>query len=461
MTGSRRAFLKATAGLGPFALASLLGRPAAAAKAKRAIWLFMGGGPSQLDLFDYKPGLAKMFDQDLPPSVRGTQRLTTMTAQQARFPIAPSLFPFAQHGGAGTWVSALLPKIASMVDDLALVRTVQTDAINHEPATLFANTGSELPGKPSVGAWLSYGLGTLNQNLPTFVVMTSRFPSGTNAQALSARLWGSGMLPAQLAGVAVRGAGEPVLYLQDPPGVDRSARRLMLDGVKALNDLRQNKLSEPEIGARTEQYEMAFRLQSAVPELTDLSKETEATYALYGDDVHTPGSFAANCLLARRMVERGVRFVQIYHRGWDSHFNLPADHPRLCQDIDQGCFGLVQDLKARGLLDDTLVVWGGEFGRTVYSQGTLTSTNYGRDHHPKCFTMWLGGAGVKPGTVYGETDDFSYNVARDPVHLRDLHATLLDQFGLDAQQLGVSHQGLFERLIATGHTGTVVRGILR
>ena len=474
---SRRAFLGTSAGLGQIALASMLGGDTVAApgtgpdggakpphfpaKAKRAIWLFMAGAPSQLDLFDYKPGLAAMFDTDLPASVRGTQRLTTMTSQQARLPIAPSLFKFAQHGNSGAWVSELLPNTARMVDDLAIVRTVQTDAINHEPATLFINTGSELPGKPAIGSWLSYGLGSLNQNLPTFVVMTSRYPAGANAQALSSRMWGAGILPAHHAGVPIRGVGDPILYLQDPPGVDRVARRLMLDGLQGLNRHRSGKVGDPEVASRIEQYEMAFRMQSAVPELTDLSGETAATQELYGEDVKTPGTFAANCLLARRMLERGVRFVQIYHRGWDSHFDLPAAHPPQCRDVDRGCFGLIQDLKARGLLEDTLVIWGGEFGRTVYSQGELTNTNYGRDHHARCFTMWLAGAGVRPGVVYGETDDFSYNVVRDPVHLRDMHATVLNQFGLDPARLGVLHQGLFEKLIAVGHPAQAVQGILK
>lgn len=427
---------------------------------KRAVWLFMAGGPSQLDLFDYKPRLGQMAGHDLPPSVLGSQRLTTMTAGQRQFRVAPSAFPFSQHGHSGAWVSSLLPFTAKSVDDIAILRAVQTDAINHEPATLFINSGSELPGKASVGAWISYGLGSLNQNLPTFVVMTSRFPHGANAQALSSRLWGSAFLPVQHAGVEMRSSGDPMLYLPDPPGVDRTARRTMLDALKGVNRIHGLRMQDPDIESRIEQYESAFRLQSTVPELTDVSNELESAAQRYGEDVRIPGTFASNCLLARRMLERGVRFIQIYHRGWDSHSNLPTWHPRLCQDIDRPCHAFLEDLKNSGLLDDTLVIWGGEFGRTVYSQGELTSSDYGRDHHARCFSIWLAGGGIRPGIVFGETDEFGFNVVKDPVHLRDLHATILQQFGLDPHRLGFVRHGLQERLIGVGTPARVVTEIV-
>jgi hypothetical protein len=458
----RQALALTMGGLGQTALAAMLGGRAAGAgphfpaRARRVIWLFMAGAPSQLDLLDHKPGLAARYDQDLPDSVRNGQRLTGMSAGQARFPVAPSLFTFAQHGQSGTWVSELLPWTAKLADRIAVIKTLHTEAINHDPATLYMSSGSQVGGKPSLGAWLSYGLGSLDQNLPTFAVMTSRYTQKKNVQALSARLWSSGFLPAQHGGVTVRGGGDPLLYLRNPPGVDAGVRRAMLDGVQAMNQIHGRATGDRQVADRIAQYEMAFRMQSAVPELADLSGETAATRALYGAAVDVPGTFAANCLTARRMLERGVRFVQIFHRGWDAHEELPVRHPAQCRDVDRACYGLVTDLESRGLLDDTLVIWGGEFGRTVYSQGPLSAFNYGRDHHPRCFSIWLAGAGIKPGIVFGETDDYSYNVVRDPVHVRDLHATILHLCGLDHQRLSVRHQGLDQRLIAVGNPARVV-----
>jgi hypothetical protein len=429
-------------------------------KAKRAVWLFMAGGPSHLDLFDYKPGLKARFNEDLPPSVRGMQRLTTMTSGQARFPVAPSVFAFKQNGASGTWVSELLPWTAKIADDIAVVKTVSSESINHDPAMMAIHTGSQIAGKPSMGAWLSYGLGSMNENLPTFVVMTSLFSQHVLVQALSNKLWGSAFLPSVHAGVTVRGAGSPVLYLSNPAGIDTGVRRTMLDATQALNRRQAARLADPQISSRIDQYEMAFRMQSAVPELTDISGETATTRALYGNSVDTPGTFAANCLMARRMLERGVRFVQIYHRGWDSHGQLPMRHAAQCLDVDQGCYGLVTDLKQRGLLDDTLVIWGGEFGRTVYSQGELTNTDYGRDHHPLSFSMWMAGGGIKPGITYGQSDDFGYNAVADPVPLRDLHATVLHQFGLDHNKLTLRYQGLDQKLVGVDKPANVVRGLL-
>jgi hypothetical protein len=466
----RQMMLGAAAGLSHTALTTMLAGPAQASdapagphfapRAKRVIWLFMAGAPSQLDLFDHKPALADRYDEDLPDSVRNGQRLTGMSSGQARFPVAPSIYKFAQHGQAGTWISELLPWTARIVDDIAVIKTLQTDAINHEPATIYINSGSQVGGKPSLGSWLSYGLGRPNENLPSFAVMTSRYTQKNNVQALSSRMWSSGFLPAEHGGVAVRGGKDPLLYLSNPPGVDAGIRRSMLDGVRAMNLIQLRGLGDPQIADRITQYEMAFRMQSAVPELADLSGETAATRALYGDDVDVAGSFAANCLTGRRLLERGVRFVQIYHRGWDSHQYLPLRHPAQCRDVDRACYGLITDLKSRGLLQDTLVIWGGEFGRTVYSQGPLTPTNYGRDHHPRCFSIWMAGAGIKPGLVFGETDDYSYNVVRDPVHLRDLHATILHLCGLDHHRLSVRHQGLDQRLIAVGNPARVVTELL-
>ena len=438
---------------------ALPGFPHFAPKAKRIIYLHMNGGPSQLDTFDYKPGLQAQFDVDLPASVRAGQRITTMTSGQTRFPIAPSSFKFAQYGRSGAWVSDLLPWTAKLVDDIAIVRSVHTNAINHDPACTFLMTGSELPGKASIGSWISYGLGSENNDLPAFVVLTPKFSSKVSAQALFTRMWSSGFLPGGHNGVALRAQGDPVLFLENPNGVDAVTRRAMLDGLAKFNHHAQTRHGDPETLNRIAQYEMAFRMQTSVPDLTNFSDETPATLDLYGPDVKTPGSFAASCLLARRMAERDVRVVQILHRGWDQHGNLPGDHRLQCLDTDQACYALVTDLKQRGLLDDTLVVWAGEFGRTVYSQGTLTRTNYGRDHHPRCFSVWLAGGGVKPGVVHGETDDFSYNIVRDPVSLYDLNATLLHCLGIDHARFSFKAQGLDQRLTGV-EPARVVREIL-
>jgi hypothetical protein len=458
---TRRHFFRAGAlGLGAAAAATLLPTPATAAgavgglpglphfapKAKRAIYLFMNGGPSQQDLWDYKPKMAEMFDKDLPESIRNGQRLTTMTSGQTRFPIAPSKYKFKKHGKGGVPVSELLPWTAKIVDDIALVKSVHTEAINHDPAVTYICTGNQIPGRPSLGAWLSYGLGTLNANLPAFVVMTASWTGRKEAQAIYNRLWGSGYLPSKHQGVALRSQGDPVLFLSNPQGVSADTRRKMLDHLGRLNQKTFAEVADPETQARIAQYEMAFRMQTSVPELTDISKESKETLELYGPDVQKPGTFAASCLLARRMAERGVRFVQIFHRGWDQHGNLPADLSSQCQDVDQPCYALVTDLKRRGLLDDTLVIWGGEFGRTIYCQGKLTKENYGRDHHPRCFPVWMAGGGIKPGVVHGETDDFSYNVVKDPVHIHDLNATILHCMGIDHRRLTVRFQGLDVRL---------------
>src|SRR5579871_6822010 len=459
----RHFFGRSALGLGTAALASLVpGRanaaeavsptgglpdlPHFAPKAKRAIYLFMNGGPSQMDMFDYKPKMAELFDKDLPGSVRMGQRLTTMTSGQARFPIAPSKYKFRQYGKAGTWVSELMPWTAKMVDDLAIIKTVNTEAINHDPAVTYICTGHQLPGRASLGAWLSYGLGTENNNLPAFVVMTASWTGRKEAQAIYNRLWGSGFLPSKHQGVALRSSGDPVLFLSNPAGVDASTRRRMLDALARLNQKQLDEIADPETQARIAQYEMAFRMQSSVPELMDLSREPKHVMDMYGPDVHKPGTFAASCLLARRLTERGVRFVQIFHRGWDQHFNIANDLPAQCHDVDQPCYALIRDLEQRGLLDETLVIWGGEFGRTIYCQGKLTRENYGRDHHPKCFTVWMAGGGVKPGVVYGETDDFSYNIVKDPVHIHDLNATILHCLGIDHRRLTYKFQGLDMRL---------------
>lgn len=426
--------------------------------AKRVIWLFMADGPSQMDLFDYKPQMQEWFDKDLPDSVRNGQRITTMTSGQTRFPIAPSIFKFNQHGKNGTWVSELLPHTGSIVDDISLVKTMQTEAINHDPAITFIQTGSQLPGRPSMGAWVSYGIGSPNEDLPAFVVLHSRWSSKAASQALFSRLWGSGFLPTRHQGVALRSSGDPVLYLSNPAGVDAAGRRRMLDALAQLNQKRQAAVGDPEIVARIAQYEMAFRMQTSVPELIDTAQEPQHVLDLYGPDVKEPGTFAYNCLLARRLAERGVRFTQVYIRGWDHHGNLvPTIRPQT-KDIDQACAGLINDLKQRGLLDDTLVVWGGEFGRTVYSQGQLTKENYGRDHHPRNFCMWLAGGGVKAGLDYGQTDDFSYNVVEKPVHVHDLNATILHCLGIDHERLSYRFQGRDFRL--TDVHGQVVRDIL-
>jgi len=429
------------------ATGGLPGLPHFAPQAKRAIYLFMSGAPSQLETFDYKPVMDRWFDKDLPESVRMGQRLTTMTSGQKRFPIAPSKYSFRRYGkGDGAWVSELLPYTARMVDDIAIIKTVHTEAINHDPAITYIQTGQQIPGRPSLGAWLSYGLGTENSNLPTFVVMNATWTGRQDAQALYNRLWGTGFLPSKHAGVLLRNAGDPVLYLTNPGGVSPGLRRRTLDALARMNQRQHDAIGDPETLARIAQYEMAFRMQTSIPELVDLSREDEKTFELYGPDTRKPGTFAYSCLLARRLCERGVRCTQIFHRGWDQHANLTGDLPKQCHDIDQAAWALIQDLKQRGLLDETLVVWGGEFGRTVYCQGALSRDNYGRDHHPKCFTMWMAGGGVKGGVVHGETDDFSYNIVRDPVHIHDLNATILHTLGVDHERLSAKHQGLDVRL---------------
>ncbi len=462
---TRRHFFKAGShALGWAALTSLLGQEQARAagtktgigaalpethfpaKAKNIIYLHMVGGPSQMDLFDYKPKMGEFYDKDLPDSVRMGQRLTTMTSGQARFPVAPSMFKFEQHGQSGMWVSELLPWKAKMVDDLCFIRSMHTEAINHEPAITYIQTGNQVTGRPCLGAWASYGLGSLNQNLPTFVVLVAQPSNTEQVQAISARLWQSGYLPGEHAGVSFRTSGDPILYINNPPGVPDVIRRKTLDGLKQLNELNFAQVGDPETRTRIQQYEMAYRMQTSVPELTDLGKEPESTFKLYGDAAKKSGTFANTVLLARRLVERGVRFVQIYHNNWDTHANVAGRLPDQCRDVDQPCYGLIQDLKQKGMLDSTLVIWGGEFGRTIYSQGGLTKKNYGRDHHPRCFTMWMAGGGFKGGVIHGETDDFSYNITKDPVHIRDWHATILHLLGFDHRRFSLKHQGLDQRL---------------
>jgi hypothetical protein len=437
----------------------LPGLPHFAPKAKRAIYLHMNGGPSQMDLLDYKPKMAEFFDKDLPESVRQGQRLTTMTSGQTRFPIAPSKYKFAQYGKSGAWVSELLPYTAKMVDDIAIVKTVWTEAINHDPAVTYICTGHQLPGRASLGSWLSYGLGTMNENLPAFVVMTASWSSKRDAQALYNRLWGAGFLPSKHQGVALRSTGDPVLYLSNPDGVDASTRRRMLDALGRLNQQEFESLGDPETQARIAQYEMAFRMQTSVPDLMNFGSEPKHILEMYGPDVNTPGTFAASCLLARRLAERDVRFVQVFHRGWDQHGDVSGELPLQCRDVDQPAWALITDLKQRGLLDDTLVIWGGEFGRTIYCQGKLSKENYGRDHHPRCFPIWMAGGGIKPGLVYGETDDFSYNIVENPVHIHDMNATILHCLGIDHKRLTYKFQGLDMRLTGVEEHAPV-KGIL-
>jgi hypothetical protein len=469
---NRRVFLaRSGLSLGGVALGTLLGHDAAQAetgsltdlphfapKARRVIYLFQSGAPSQLDLFDYKPALHDKRGIDLPDSIRMGQRITTMTSGQKRLPVAPSLFRFAQHGRCGAWLSELLPHTAGIVDELCIVRSMQTEAINHDPAITFVQTGSQIAGRPSMGAWVAYGLGSLNRNLPAFVVLVSRGTGNPADQPLYDRLWGSGFLPTKYQGVKLRGGKEPVLYLDNPAGCSPELRRDMLDDLGELNRLRHAETGDPEILTRVAQYELAYRMQSSVPELTDLSREPEHVLKMYGPDVRKPGTYAANCLLARRLAERGVRFIQLYHMGWDQHGNLPKQIRGQCHDTDQASAALVRDLQQRGLLDDTLVIWGGEFGRTVYSQGELTADNYGRDHHPRCFTVWLAGVGVKAGLTHGETDEFSYNIVRDPVEVYDLNATVLHLLGLDHKRLTYRFQGRDFRL--TDVHGEVVKELL-
>ncbi len=452
--------------MGVAALASLLGKdgfaapgavgPHFAPKAKRVIYLFQSGGPSQMDLFDPKPQMEPHFDKDLPDSIRMGQRITTMTSKQKRFPVAPSMFKFQQYGQSGQWLSELLPHTATIADKLCIVKSMVTDAINHDPAVTFFQTGSQIAGRPSMGAWASYGLGSENADLPAFVAMTSRGRSG--GQPLYERLWGSGFLPTTHAGVKFRGSNDPVLYLNNPPGVSRDTRRGMLDDLGELNRKRLDIIGDPEIATRISQYELAFRMQASIPELTDISKEPQSTLDLYGPEVTKPGTYASQCLLARRLSERGVRFVQLFHMGWDQHGNLPKQIRKQCSNTDQPSAGLIKDLEQRGLLDETLVVWGGEFGRTIYCQGGLKRDNYGRDHHPRCFTLWMAGGGVKPGMSWGETDDYSYNIAANPVEVHDLHATMLHLLGIDHRRLTFRFQGRDHRL--TDVHGNVVRELL-
>jgi len=463
---------KATTGIGMAALATLLdesagaaekivrGRPGAlktlpvAPKAKRVIYLFQSGGPSHLDLFDYKPGLTTLTGSELPESVRMGQRLTGMTSGQAKKPVAASIFKFAQYGKNGTWMSELLPHTARIVDDLCIIRSMHTDAINHDPAVTYCQTGAEQPGRPTMGAWLSYGLGSLNRDLPSFVVLTS----GQVGQNLHTRYWESGFLPTIHQGVQFRPKGDPVLFLSNPNGMSPAIRRNILDAVRDINGQKHLAVGDPEIATRIEQYEMAFRMQTSVPELMDLSKEPASTFEAYGPDAKIPGTFASNCLLARRLAERDVRFVQLYHRDWDHHGGLPGGIRSQCKQTDQPTAALVADLKQRGLLDDTLVIWGGEFGRTVYSQGDLTKDNYGRDHHGRCYSLWAAGGGMKPGMVYGESDDFGYNIVKDPVEIHDFHATLLHLLGIHHEKLVYRFQGRDFRL--TDIAGKVVAPLI-
>jgi hypothetical protein len=476
---NRRTFLQRTAlGLGATALGSLLdsetlgaaltapaqkngalpGLPHFAPKAKRIIYLFQNGAPSQIDLFDPKPFLDQVHGIDLPESVRKGQRLTTMTSGQKAFPVARSLFKFEQYGQSGAWFSEVIPHTAKIADELCVIRSMHTEAINHDPAVTFIQTGSQQAGRPCMGAWMAYGLGSENRDLPAFVVMTSRGSGRKNDQPLYDRLWSAGFLPSRYQGVRFRAGADPVLYLSNPPGFDAGARRDLLDDLGRMNQLKLEAYGDPEISTRIAQYEMAFRMQTSVPDLTDLSKEPASTFELYGPESKKPGTFAYNCLLARRLAERDVRFIQLYHMGWDQHENLPTQIRAQCADTDQPSAALVQDLKARGMLDDTLIIWGGEFGRTVYCQGKLTADNYGRDHHPRCFSIWMAGGGVKKGITHGETDDFSYNIVRDPVHVHDLNATVQHLMGIDHTRLTYKYQGRHFRL--TDVHGELVRPLL-
>jgi len=469
MLTRRQLFGRAATGIGTVALGSLLAPRAEAAKgqpgfpnfppkAKRVIYLHQSGAPSQMDLFDYKPTLGARFGEDLPDAIRQGQRLTGMTSGQKRFPVAPSVYKFAQHGKAGIWLSELLPHTAAIADDICVVKSLFTEAINHDPAITFIQTGSQIAGRPCFGSWISYGLGCETDDLPAFVVMISRGTGRRVDQPLYDRLWGSGFLPTAYQGVKFRSGGDPVLYLSNPPGIDSSRRRSMLDDIRQLNEINEKEFSDPEILTRIRQYEMSYRMQTSVPELTDLSKEPASTFDLYGSEARTPGTYAANCVLARRLAERGVRFIQLYHMGWDHHEGVPRQLPPQCRDTDQASAALISDLKQRGMLDDTLVVWGGEFGRTVYCQGNLSPESYGRDHHPRCFTVWMAGGGVKAGLSYGETDDYSYNITENPVHVHDMNATLLHCLGVDHTKLTYRYQGRDFRL--TDVHGTVVKDLL-
>jgi hypothetical protein len=472
----RQLFGRTATGIGVAALASLCGNafgaPAGemagyhgalkhldyAPKAKRVIYLFQSGAPSHLDLFDWKPQLEKYRGVELPESIRMGQRLTGMTSGQKTKPVAPTIFKFVQHGKSGAWLSDLLPYTAQIADELTFIKTVNTEAINHDPAVTYIQTGAQQPGRPSIGAWMSYGLGSENTDLPAYLVLISQGTGNPNDQPLFGRLWGSGFLPSVHQGVKLRSTGDPVLYLSDPPGIDRGTRRHMLDGIAQMNKIAEESFGDPEINTRIAQYEMAYKMQTSVPDLMDLSQEPATTFEMYGPESRKPGTYAANCLLARRLIERGVRFVQLFHRGWDQHGNLPVQIKGQCHDTDQPSAALITDLKQRGLLDETLVVWGGEFGRTVYSKGDLTDMNYGRDHHGRCFTVWMAGGGIKPGVTVGETDDFGYNIVKDPVHIHDLAATILRCMGVDHTRLTYRYQGRDFRL--TDVYGNVVSQIL-
>ena len=444
--------------LGGAALASLLGEATAfardqpigphfAPKAKRVIYLHMVGGPSQMDLFDYKPVMQEWFDKDLPDSIRMGQRLTTMTSGQQRFPIAPSKYKFSQAGECGLWMNTeLLPNLAKKADEICWMRSLHTEAINHEPAITAMQTGNQITGRPCLGSWASYGLGSDNENLPAFVVLVAVPSNREQEQAISARLWSAGFLPGEHAGVSFRSKGDPILYINNPPGVPSKIRKSTIDSLNKLNEINFQALGDPETHTRIQQYEMAFRMQASVPELTDIGQEPEHIFHLYGEEARKPGSFANTALMARRLAERGVRFVQVYHNNWDHHSNVGGRMPDQCKDVDQPCYALLEDLKQRDMLKDTLVIWGGEFGRTIYSQGTLTADNYGRDHHPRCFSMWMAGGGARGGAIYGETDEFSYNIVRDPLHIRDFHATVLHLLGFDHERFSFKFQGLDQRL---------------
>lgn len=479
----RRNFLmKTSLGLGTLALGTLFGKealgkigsspiaepalrmeeeilraiPHFAPKAKRVVYLFMSGGPSQFETFDYKPGLVNRFGQNLPDSVRQGQRLTSMSSNQSILPMVPSLYKFNRHGQTQTWISELLPHTAEVVDDLCIIKSLYTEAINHDPAITFFQTGNQLPGRPSIGSWVSYGLGTDNKNLPCFIVLVSK--NAVKDQPLYARLWGNGFLPSEHQGVQFRSGKDPVLFLENPEGYDGEDRKEMLDYLTQLNRLQNEPYGDPEVDARIAQYEMAYRMQTSVPEVMDISKEPDEVFEMYGPDSRDPGTYAANCILARKLLEKDVKFVQLYHQGWDHHGGLPSGMEKQCKDTDQPTAAFIKDLKRRGLLEDTLVIWGGEFGRTVYSQGKLLPRDYGRDHHPRCFTMWMAGAGVKAGISYGETDDFSYNIVKDPVHVHDFHATIMHLMGVDHERLTYKFQGRRFRL--TDVSGRVVHDIL-
>ncbi|HLU93775.1 MAG TPA: DUF1501 domain-containing protein [Membranihabitans sp.] len=469
---NRRVFMsKSALGLGGLALSSLIGpgkseahitgggvlkKPHFVPKAKRVVFLFQSGGPSQLELFDYKPVLQQRYGENLPDSVRKGQRLTGMSAGQSQLPLVGTPYSFSQYGESGAWVSDLMPYTSEIVDDLCFIKSMHTGQINHDPALTFFQTGHQLPGRPSIGSWINYGLGSDNENLPAFIVLVSN--NAPKDQPLYARLWGNGFLPSRHQGVQFRASEDPVLFLNDPDGYHRADRRSMLDALKDLNMAQMDMVRDSSIMDRVSQYEMAYRMQVSVPEVRDMTDEPDSTFELYGEDSRTPGTFASNCLLARKLLESDVKFVQLYHQGWDNHGNLPANITRQCKATDQASAALVKDLKQRGLLEDTLVIWGGEFGRTNYSQGKLSLNNFGRDHHPRCFTMWMAGGGVKPGITYGATDEFGYNITENPVHVHDFHATLLHLMGIDHERFTYEYQGRRFRL--TDVSGILINDIL-